>query len=378
MQPHPLEKLSAFFETHPSYRTRGFLPAEDPLPAFSAESRLAYLDKIGARLPAMLEDPGFRDHMRQTFWPAHWMSYCTDPHDLPELRLYWLRVAFIASGYVHQIGQPGATMLPPNIALPLFEAARLLGRPPILSYDAYVLYNWRRLDPAAPIVPDNLASIQNFMELPDRDGVNQERWFMVIHVAIEAVGANILDALACYADSSANLDETLERLADTVREMRDILARIPEHMDPEVYYRTFRAYIQGFEGVRYECVPAAPMTLRGETGAQSSIVPTLTAFLKIPHEASAGTEMLADMRNYMPSRDRELLALVDAVPEIRSSASPRAWNGLLDAIAAFRRTHLRWAHHYIHKHVADPRGTGGTPYMQWLGQLAAETEAARM
>jgi hypothetical protein len=34
-----------------------------------------------------------------------------------------------------------------------------------------------------------------------------------------------------------------------------------------------------------------------------------------------------------------------------------------------------WAEDYINKRVADPRGTGGTPYMQWLRQLIAETRA---
>ena len=32
----------------------------------------------------------------------------------------------------------------------LFAAARL-DRPPILSYDGYALYNWKRFDPAGPI-----------------------------------------------------------------------------------------------------------------------------------------------------------------------------------------------------------------------------------
>jgi indoleamine 2,3-dioxygenase len=28
--------------------------------------------------------------------------------------------------------------------------------------------------------------------------------------------------------------------------------------------------------------------------------------------------------------------------------------------------------------VTDPRGTGGTPYMQWLAQLIAETRAHKI
>ncbi len=372
-----LKRLSDFFDEHPLYRTRGFLPAEDPLWAFPVGSPLAMLDQIGAQLPNLLKDSGFREHMRENFWPGHWFEYCTGPGYLPELRLYYVRLAFVASAYMHQLGQPTVTVLSRGIAAPLVSAAKLLRRPPILSYDAYALYNWERLDPDGPITPDNLTTIQNFMHLPDAHGVNQETWFIVIHVAIEAIAARILDALAWFAKYDVDLDSVLYRMAETVREMHAVLMRIPEHMDPMVYYKTFRNYIQGFKDIIYEGVSDKPRTLRGETGAQSSILPLLDSFLKIHHERTPLVLQLEDMRNYMPSEHRALLALVDALPSVRDQASKDAWNDVLDALAAFRRLHLAWAEGYIHKHVADPHGTGGTVYMQWLAQLIAETEAAK-
>ncbi len=33
---------------------------------------------------------------------------------------------------------------------------------------------------------------------------------------------------------------------------------------------------------------------------------------------------------------------------------------------------------YIATHERDPRGTGGTPYMRWLGQLIDETRALKI
>ncbi|MDO8408012.1 MAG: hypothetical protein Q7S95_02125 [bacterium] len=372
-----LQRLSLFFEKNPSYRTRGFLPAEDPLWTFPAGSPLAALDEWGARLPRLLGDPGFRGHMREDFWPGHWFKYCTGPEYLPELRLYYVRLAFMASAYVHQLGQEQVKVLPHNIAVPLVEITRLLGRPPILSYDGYALYNWRRINPEGPITPNNLMTIQNFMHLPDAVGVNQETWFIDTHVAIEAIAARILDALAYFARGEADLNGMLYHIANTIHWMRADLACIPEHMDPMVYYKTFRNYIQGFKDVVYEGVSDEPRTLCGETGAQSSIVPLLDSFLKIHHERSPLVRMLEDMRNYMPAEHRVLLALVDALPDIRPQASKDAWNDAIDALIGFRRLHLGWAEAYIHKHVADPHGTGGTVYMQWLGDLIKETEAAK-
>src|SRR3989344_5610797 len=371
-------RLTRFFDTHPSYRTSGFLPAEDPLPAFPEHSGLRLLDKAGSQLPDLLRDPGLRLHMRENFWPAHWFEYCVGPEYLSELRLYYVRLAFAASAYMHQLNQPTVTVLPRNIAIPLVHAAHLLARPPILSYDVYALYNWRRIDPDGPIVPDNLATIQNFMHLPDAHGINQETWFIVIHVAIEAIAAHILDALARFVKGESELNGVLYEMAETVHDMNRVQARIPEHMDPMVYYQTFRHYIQGFpEGTVYESERQVTFPLRGETGAQASIMPLLTAFLKIHHNPqSPMVQMLADMRNYMPAEHRALLALVDALPNIKHQASKRAWNSLIDAMIAFNERHAGNADRYIYQRTDNTTGTGGTP-RGWLTDLIDERRAAK-
>ena len=60
---------------------------------------------------------------------------------------------------------------------------------------------------------------------------------------------------------------------------------------------------------------------------------------------------------------------------MRDLADAHVLNGVLDAIATFRETHFGWARQHIQDRVDDPRGTGGTPYMQWLEQLIDETRA---
>ena len=44
-----------------------------------------------------------------------------------------------------------ATLLPRRIALPMCDVCARLDRRPILSYDGYALYNWKRFDPTRPI-----------------------------------------------------------------------------------------------------------------------------------------------------------------------------------------------------------------------------------
>jgi indoleamine 2,3-dioxygenase len=107
-------------------------------------------------------------------------------------------------------------------------------------------------------------------------------------------------------------------------------------------------------------------------------VPTLVAFLKIPHKPSLLTNHLADMRRFMPAEHRAFLERVEAMPTIRGVADKAVFNETLEALATFRETHLEFAKRYIAQWVADPRGTGGTPYLEWLAQLVAETRAHKI
>jgi len=371
------------------FRQRGFLPEEDPLSSFPENSEFTMLDGIGRDLPSLLQDRGFRAYARTLKIPL-WPKERVHSEHMPGLRLYYVRVGFLASAYVNQVGEEPATVLPANLAVPLCRACELLDRPPILSYDGYALYNWKRFAKDGPIALGNLDTIQNFVHLYD------EHWFILVHVEIEALAARILHAIANAQTALACgqfsvIDEALWSIARTVNDQSRVLRRIPEKMDPAVYYRTFRPYIRFFENVVYETdadssanPSAAPQTrpprinFRGETGAQSSIMPTLVAFMKIPHKPSMLIDHLTDMRNYMPPEHRRLIETVEAMPGIRQAADKQTVNAVLEAIAEFRSIHLGWADEYINRRTDDPRGTGGTPYMKWLGQLIEETRAFKI
>jgi indoleamine 2,3-dioxygenase len=240
------------------------------------------------------------------------------------------------------------------------------------------LYNWKRFDPAGPIALGNIDTIQNFVHMYD------EHWFILVHVEIEAQAARIFAAIERMKPALAagrtgeEIDRPLAEIAQAVWDQVAVLRRIPEKMDPHLYYKTFRPYIRFFEHVVYEGVESAPTSFRGETGAQSSIQPTLVAFLKIPHRESVLTNHLLDMRRFMPAEHRALIEEVEALPPVKSLASKAVFNDLLEAIATFREVHFGWADLYIHRHVQDPRGTGGTPYRQWLKQLIDETRDHRI
>jgi len=360
----------------PAQTRRGFLPEPDPLVSFPEGSPLSALDAIGETLPVALEADGFREYAASLEIPAWPVGWGAEGH-LPKLRLYYLRLAFLVSGYVHQLNQPRVGLVPRNLAVPLVRACRLLGRPPILSYDGYALCNWRRLDPHGPIALGNIDTLQNFVRLYD------EHWFILTHVDIEARAGAILREVRRIAAWPGSPDadllgRSLGRIAGVVRAQTRVLRRIPEAMDPDLYYRTFRPYIGPFEGIVYEGVSEQPRHLRGETGAQSTIMPLLVSLMKIPHRESPLIDHLRDMRRYMPVEHRRLLRVVDAMPSLRGLTHKRSFNAVLEAMAEFREIHYGWAQRYISQQVGDPLGTGGPPYRQWLRQLIRETLAHRI
>jgi indoleamine 2,3-dioxygenase len=359
----------------PRYGMRGFLPEQDPLSSFPADSPYKPLDEIGRDLPSLLHDRQFRSYAKTLNIPS-WQG-AVDEKTLPELRLYYVRLGFLASAYVNQVGEEVCHVLPANIAAPLAEACSLLERPPILSYDGYALYNWRRFRPEKPIALGNIDTVQNFVHLYD------EHWFILVHVEIEAIAADILAAIARIdtAQKTApegDLGSDLWQIAEALGRQVQVLKRIPEKMDPRIYYKIFRPYIRFFEHVVYEGVNQQAIDFRGETGAQSSIVPVLIEFLKIPHQSSILTAHLQDMRRYMPRRHRLYIEQVARMPSIKRTEYREPFNEILDNLIEFRKVHYGWANEYIHKRVTDPRGTGGTPYMQWLNQMIVETEAYKL
>ncbi len=359
----------------PGYAKCGFLPQQDPLSAFPADSAYSILDQIGRDLPSLLQDKQFRHYAKALKIPPF-----QDPgrHSrLPELRLYYLRMGFLASAYINQVAQEPCQILPANIAVPLVRVCTLLKQPPILSYDGYALYNWRRFQQDQPIELGNIDTLQNFVHLYD------EHWFILIHVEIEAIAADILAAIkgiytAQQFESEPDITAELWQINSAIERQVKVLKRIPEKMDPALYFKTFRPYILFFKNVIFEGVDQKAVNFRGETGAQSSIIPVLVAFLKIPHQSSILTEHLEDMRNYMPQRHRQYLQQVSVMPSIRIKAYREVFNAILDNLIEFRKVHFGWANLYIHQHVKDPRGTGGTPYMKWLQQLIDETEAYKI
>jgi indoleamine 2,3-dioxygenase len=378
---------------------QGFLP-QDPcedLPDCPT------LNHLGRELPKLLSARMVRrfiDEQRQLLpsFPTHWQD--------KDYRAAMRVLSFAGHAYVWEVPDQPAETLPPQLAQPWHEAGQRIGRPPVLSYASYALDNWRRLDRTKPIQLDNIVLLQNFL------GGQDEEWFVVVHIQIEREAgpglAGLLRALAGAAlDKEDEVLLGLESLAQAQTAMRDTLLRMKERCDPYVYYTRVRPYIHGWKnspalpnGLTYEGVAVyggQPQRFRGETGAQSSIVPCLDAGLGIAHTPDPLTVYLQEMRDYMPPRHRSFLqALEQATDDLgrpllsgyvrdRKFRSPNLWTAYcacVDLLAQFRDIHVGYADSYIHRqheaHASNPTavGTGGTPFMTYLQKHLDETKEA--
>jgi indoleamine 2,3-dioxygenase len=372
--------------------TRGFLPSHDPLRRLPSE--FDAWEEAALHLPKLL----FTDRIRELLegLPPFPMDRLESE---PEVRRAMQCLSYLGHAYVWGEAEPPAS-LPAVLAVPWYEVAARLGRPPVLSNASYALDKWYRIDPEGPIECGNIALIQNFL-----GGIDEE-WFILIHVEIEACAASGLSAVETILQSlrdadTADLLKGLEKLAGSLKSMHRVLERMPEHCDPYVYYHRVRPYIHGWKnnpatpnGLVYEGVEAyggQGQHFRGETGAQSAIIPVMDALLGVYHEQDVLKDYLMEMRTYMPPQHRRFIELVEEESTLRerlSSSGDQALRGLYDecveTVERFRSLHLEYAARYIFKqHQTDPSnptqvGTGGTPFMKYLKKHRDETAGHRL
>jgi indoleamine 2,3-dioxygenase len=384
--------MSTFLSAPQLSHERGFLPFADPL--MRLPSSFDDWENAASRLPKLFAS----DHLRHTLeaLPPFPMDAIASDRERERAMLL---LSYLGHAYVWGGARP-APVLPARLAAPWQRVAKAMGRPPILSYSSYALHNFYRFDPAREIECGNIGLIQNFLA-----GIDEE-WFILIHVEIERHAAPGLATLhACLDAAEAREAEQLELLLVTVEKsinkMYVTLRRMPEWCDPYVYYHRVRPYIHGWknhpdlpDGLIYEGVEeyrGEPQQFRGETGAQSAIIPSLDAMLGIGHAEDMLRTYLQEMRTYMPPEQRAFVESVEGRGSVRGFVERAGrpiltslYNACVSGVEAFRALHFEYAATYIFRQAQtdgkNPHavGTGGTPFMKYLKKHRDETAEHRL
>ena len=375
---------------------QGFLPQKVPSKSYSVQSESCdRIQEIASNLPKLLLTGKVQSAINKLSPKDLSIDDLLINQASQDLKLAMSHLSFIAHAYIWGDNKPNES-IPSVLANPWVKVANNQGRPPILSYASYCLDNWFLIDPDDAISLENVGLINNFLGGVDED------WFVTIHVCIENAAADAMAACAEIAmletDSpESKTIELLKRIVISMQKVNEIFARMPEKCDPYIYYHRVRPFIFGTKdnpdlknGLIYKGeFQNRPQFFRGETGAQSSIIPSLDGALQITHTKDHLRHYLNEMRDYMPPKHREFMEILEKNSRVKkiingSKKLTSLYNDCLEEIRAFRAMHLEYAGTYIFKQaqIKNPfgrggstiTGTGGTPFMAYLKKHRDETE----
>ena len=378
----------------------GFISSDQPLRYLSDKNQdEQILEDLACSIPKLLLTNKIRKQIDSL--PDSFFSHDLSKYSEEEIRLLNVQFSFLAHAYVWGDLVP-SKILCKAIAKPWSNISEMLGRPPILSYASYCLDNWHKINQDEGVNLDNVALNYNFLGGIDED------WFVTIHVCIEHAANKAIQSAFNIAlntetsdcDGKVLLDE-LTSIKEAMLEVNHIFRKMPEKCDPYIYYHRVRPYIFGWknnpalpDGLVYEsCFDEKPQLFRGETGAQSSIVPTLDALLNVVHERDELREYLDEMKSYMPPSHRELIKFIEDTSKVKEQVSSNKmlmelYDDCCQEISIFRSQHLRYAADYIHNQSTKStlfgsggskvRGTGGTPFMKYLKKHRDETDSSKI
>ena len=327
----------AAMQQHGVHPKRGFLPPRDPSTVLT-NAQCEEWEWIGTTLPDLLSAGQCRQVLR-TMKLIDWQ--CVGNSRAQQRRAFLLLSA-MANAYLWCEPDNIVDVIPSNIAVPLCGIAQALGIQPALVHASIVLANWRRLDPKGPVTTDNITTLVDIL------GGRDEKWFFLLTVEIEYVGAPALlpcllvtSAANAMGDLIARLDPTvpesthdtgsvydltlaawmayvcslLSRMESAIENMTTSFSKMKQKCDPYIFYHRVRPFLSGTKGnptiphgVVYEGVyNNERQQCSGGSAAQSTLLPIFDSALGIKHESSSSSEFIKEMREYMPKEHRAFI-----------------------------------------------------------------------
>jgi indoleamine 2,3-dioxygenase len=235
---------------------------------------------------------------------------------------------------------------------------------PVATYAALNLWNWRPLSEDADLTqPENMVALQT------ATGSDDESWFFIISNAMEARAGPLIEAMLGAIEAVDNDDVptivlALEYLARGIKSIGQLLERMDERCDPQMFYHTIRPFLAGSMNMATVGLPSGVFydegngkgswrQYRGGSNGQSSLLQFFDAVLSVDHSRSSGFH--AEMRGYMPGPHAQFLDDVEAIANIRDYVNSHsdntellvAFNNAVAALSRFRDKHIALVTRYI-------------------------------
>ncbi|KAI1412220.1 indoleamine 2,3-dioxygenase family protein [Hypoxylon sp. FL1857] len=412
--------------------TRGFLARMDPIVALPPEFQV--VETLLQAMPVQTQSgkPGLLATGKLGDTVLQDLPDLTDQvekyrDNLPMMNALYRDYSFLASAFLLEPchmrfikGEPyglGRSFLPAQLSRPIVRCAELAGFKPFMEYaGSYALFNYRLQNPDAGLEYSNLRLIRAFEH--GLDPTSSEAGFVLVHVdMVKNSGPLVHGTMSCLraldnADGVSSqqqrkaFNEGMRSIVNAMQKVNGVMETMWMKSKPRSY-TSFRTFIFGItsqsmfpDGVVYEGVnDGKPLSFRGESGANDTMIPLMDNFLQVQMPDTPLTEILRDFRDYRPSNHRQFLVEVKKSSEElgakdfalsvgieRNSSltdedlelvkeSRRLWLQALNQVRDFRWRHWCFAREYILKQTSHPTATGGSPIVTWLpNQLQAIME----
>ncbi|KAL2162513.1 hypothetical protein VTH06DRAFT_7427 [Thermothelomyces fergusii] len=306
-------------------------------------------------------------------------------HEAEWRRAYSI-LCFMAHGYIWG-GDSPSDRLPPPIAIPLLEISAHLEVPPVATYAAVCLWNFKPL-----FMDEGIDNLENLATLTTLTGSLDESWFYLVSVAMEARGAPIIPLMltaiaAAREDDATTVTNCLNTFAERLDDLTALLQRMHENCDPHIFYHRIRPFLAGSKNMAEAGLPRgviyddgsgkeAYRQYAGGSNAQSSLIQFFDIVLGVEHRptgerksrpaAQDGEEregrapppkhnFIMEMRRYMPGPHARFLGDVQAVANIRDYVEAHrdnrplcvAYDACLSMLRNLRDKHLAIVARYI-------------------------------
>ncbi|KAF8931334.1 hypothetical protein BGZ58_007680 [Dissophora ornata] len=289
-------------------------------------------------------------------------------------RAYTL-LGIMAHSYVWGHGLDIAQSIPESLAVPWQAVSDKVDIPPVLTYAANNLWNWKLKDPQGPYTIENLETLSTMT------GTYDETWFDIVSVAVEIEGGAalqpLLDAMnAVREDDMETVIAKLHVALPRLEQIGKILPRMFEKCDPAVFYWKIRKFLAGSEnmaalglpnGLEFKGVNNNERKHHmGATGGQTSLFPALDLIFGIDHhenslEKKTPNTLLLKMKAFMPGSHRAFLDHLSSVANLRPYVQSKsqsdesdkakelvaAYDACVQKIKLFRDSHIQVVTRYI-------------------------------
>ncbi|KAG0638022.1 indoleamine 2,3-dioxygenase alpha/beta type [Tuber brumale] len=334
-----------------------------------------------------------------------------------EQRRGYMMLGFMTHAYIWG-GVNACERLPPAISIPFLRLSETLQIPPVATYATVCLWNYRLRDLNKPVDdPENLESLLTFT------GTEDEAWFYLISVAIEARGAPtiplMLEAMrAARDDDIQTVKDCLNIFSSRIEDLTLLLKRMYERCRPHVFYFGIRPFLAGSKRMAEAGLPNGVFydtgsnddcyrEYSGGSNAQSSLIQAFDIILGVEHYPTGqkkdpvvssleGTapppkhNFIQEMRKYMPGPHRQFLEHLCLIPNIHSYTESQlddielcaTYNKCLGALEKFRAAHKAIVARYIivpasqaKQATLDPEASKTAPIRNIAGSMALESES---